>query len=93
MFKNVAGLCYASGQVNLTPLVSPPEPLHSLVSGNGPDSKHFLTHTQQYNNCFQKTTFGAAKIIQENCMLTSKIQGQTIDIIINILDSYTSYFP
>ena len=41
-FKNEAdGLCCASGQVKLTPLVPPPEPLHSLVSGNWPDSKYF----------------------------------------------------
>lgn len=38
MFKNEAlGLCGANGKVKLTP----PEPLHSLVSGNGPDSRHF----------------------------------------------------
>ena len=42
-FKNEAdGLFYTSGQVKLTPLVLPPDPLHSLVSSNGPDSKHFL---------------------------------------------------
>jgi len=41
-FKNEAdGLCCVSGQDKLTPLVPPPEPLHSLVSGNGPDSKYF----------------------------------------------------
>ena len=39
-FKNEAdGLCCPSDQVKLTPLVQPPEPLHSLVSG--PDSKYF----------------------------------------------------
>ena len=44
-FKNEGdGLCCASGQIKLTPLVPPPESLHSLVSGNGPDAKHFLTH-------------------------------------------------
>jgi len=38
-FKNeTLGLCSASGQVKLTPLVPPPEPILSLVSGNGPDS-------------------------------------------------------
>lgn len=73
-FKHEAsGLCCASGQVKLTPLVPPPEPLHSLVSGNGPD---FLTHIQQYNDCFQMTSFGATKVIQENFMPTFKIQGQ-----------------
>ena len=40
--KNEAdGLCCGSSQVKLTPLVPPPEPLLSLVSGNGPDTKHF----------------------------------------------------
>jgi len=44
-FKNEAlGLCRASDRVKLTPLVPLPEPLHSLVSGNGPDSEHFLKH-------------------------------------------------
>ena len=76
-FKNEAdGLCCASGQVKLTPLVPPQEPLHSLVSGIGPDSKHFLTHIQQYNNCFQMTSFGAKKVIQENFIPTFKLQGQ-----------------
>jgi hypothetical protein len=35
-----------------------------------------LTHIQQYNNCFQMTSFGATKFIQENVMPTFKIQGQ-----------------
>jgi len=64
-FKNEApGLCCTSGQVQLTPLVPPPEPLHSLVSKNGLDSKYFSTHIQQYNNCFQLTSFGAIKIFK-----------------------------
>lgn len=73
-FKNEGpGLCCASGQVKLTPLVPPPEPLHSLVSGNRPDSNHFLTHIQQYNNCFQMTSFGATKVIRDNFMPTFKV--------------------
>lgn len=73
-FKNEApGLCCASGQVKLTPLVPPPEPLHSLVSGIGPDSNHFLTQIQQYNNCFQMTSFGATKVIRDNFMPTFKV--------------------
>jgi len=60
-------------QVKLTPLVLPPEPLHSLVSGNGPDSKYFLNHIQQYNNFFQMTSFEATKAIRENFMLTFKV--------------------
>jgi hypothetical protein len=76
-FKNEAdGLCCSSGQVKLTPLIPPPEPLHSLVSSNGPDSKYFLTHIQEFNNCFLMTSFGATKVIQETFMPTFKIQGQ-----------------
>ncbi|XP_018792467.1 PREDICTED: uncharacterized protein LOC108971093 [Bactrocera latifrons] len=76
-FKNkVPGLCCASGQVKLTPLVPSPEPLHSLVSGNGPDSDHILTHIQQYNNCFQMTSFGATKVIRDNFMPTFKTPCQ-----------------
>ena len=71
MFKDEAdGLCCASVQVKLTPLVPAPETLHSLVAGIGQDSKHFLTHIQQYNNCFQMASFGASKVIQENFMPT-----------------------
>lgn len=73
-FKNeTPGLCCANGQVKLTPLVPPPEPLHSLLSGNGSDSKHFLTNIQQYNNCFQMTSFGATKVIRDNFMPTFKV--------------------
>jgi hypothetical protein len=76
-FKNEAdGLCCTSGQVKLTPLVPPPEPLHSLVSSDGPDSKYLLTHIQEYNNCIQMTSFGATKVIQENFMPSFKIPGQ-----------------
>ena len=76
-FKNEAdGLCCASGQVKLTPLAPPLEPLLSLVSGNGPDYKYFSTHILVYNNCFPMMSFGATKVIQENFMPSSKIQGQ-----------------
>ena len=76
-FKNeVDGLCCVSGHVKLTPLVPPPEPLPSLFSSNGPDSKHFLTRIQQHNNCFQMTSFGATKVIEENVMPTFNIHGQ-----------------
>ena len=83
-FKNEAdGLCCASGQFKLMPLLPPPEPLHSLVSGNGPDSRYFLAHIQEYNNCFPMTSFGAIKVIQENLMPTFKIQGQIYHIYIH----------
>ncbi|XP_076258517.1 uncharacterized protein LOC143195346 isoform X2 [Rhynchophorus ferrugineus] len=76
-YKNDAnGLCCANGKVKLIQLDPPPEPLYSLVSGIGTDSIHFLTHIQQYNNCFQMTSFGATNAVRENFMPTFKIQGQ-----------------
>jgi hypothetical protein len=50
MFKNeIPGSCCASGKVKLTPSVPPSEPLHLFVTGNGTDSKHFLTYIQQHD--------------------------------------------
>ncbi|XP_044572041.1 uncharacterized protein LOC116655397 [Drosophila ananassae] len=70
------GLCCAEGKVKLPQLVPPPDPLRSLVSGIGNDSKHFLTNIQKYNNCVQMPSFGATHIIQANFMPTFKNQGQ-----------------
>ena len=56
-----SGLCCLNDKVKLPLLTSPPEP---LLSGETPESRHFLENTQQYNDCFQITSFGA-NIIQE----------------------------
>ncbi|XP_022165050.1 uncharacterized protein LOC111030043 [Myzus persicae] len=65
------GLCCANGKVKLIPLDPPPEQLYSLVSGIGTDSIHFLTNIQQYNNCFQMTSFGATNVVPENYLMLS----------------------
>lgn len=67
------GLCCADGKVKLPQLVPPPDPLRSLVSGMGNDSKHFLANIKKYNNCFQMTSFGATHIVQDNFMPTFKV--------------------
>lgn len=73
-YKNEAnGLCCANGKVKLIPLLPPPEPLYSLVLGIGTDSIHFLKNIQQYNDCFQMTSFGATKVVRENFMPTFKV--------------------
>ncbi|XP_049823424.1 uncharacterized protein LOC126265582 isoform X2 [Aethina tumida] len=46
------------------------------ANGIGTDSIHFLKNIQQYNNCFQMTSFGATNVVRENFMPTFKIQGQ-----------------
>lgn len=71
--KETSGLCCANGKVKLTPLVPPPEPLRSLVSGAVADSSHFLTHIQKYNNCFQMTSLGATYVVRDNFMPTFKV--------------------
>lgn len=76
-FKNeTQGLCCANGKVNLPVLSVPPEPLLTLISGTTPQSKHFLSNIQKYNNSFQMTSFGATNIITDNFMPTFKVQGQ-----------------
>lgn len=62
------GMCCANGQVKLPVLNPPPEPLRSLVSGLTPESNHFLSKIQQYNSCFQMTSFGASNIIRDGFM-------------------------
>ena len=42
------GLCCVGGKVKLPQLVPPPDPLQSLVSGMGSDSKHFLANIKKY---------------------------------------------
>ncbi|XP_039969003.1 uncharacterized protein LOC120780825 [Bactrocera tryoni] len=71
-----AGMCCSSGKVKLPALEPPPEPLHSLLTGESPTSKHFLQNIQAYNSCFQMTSFGATKIIRDSFMPTFKIKGQ-----------------
>ncbi|XP_018787196.1 PREDICTED: uncharacterized protein LOC108967951 [Bactrocera latifrons] len=79
MFREeTAGMCCSSGKVKLPALEPPPEPLHSLLTGESPTSKHFFQNIQAYNSCFQMNamlSFGATKIIRDPFM-TFKIQGQ-----------------
>jgi len=39
------GLCCLNGKVKLPLLTPPPEPLHSLLRGDTPESRHFLANT------------------------------------------------
>ncbi|KAE9525651.1 hypothetical protein AGLY_014178 [Aphis glycines] len=71
-----AGVCCANGKVKLPAFESPPNPLHSLIFGTSPTSKHFLSNNQEYNTSFQITSFGATKVIRDSFMPTFKIQGQ-----------------
>ena len=72
-----AGMCCSGGKVRLQPLELPPEPLESLMTGETTRSKEFLQNIRRYNSCFQMTSFGATREVQEpGFMPTFKVQGQ-----------------
>ena len=77
-----AGMCCASGKVQLQEIETPPEPLTSLLFGTDPDSKLFLKSIRTFNSCFQMTSFGATEIVQNTAAngqqfnSTFKIKGQ-----------------
>lgn len=76
-FKNEPpGLCCSSGEIILTPVIDPPEPLQSLFIPCSL-SKHFLENIRKCNACFQMTSFGASRIINDDgYMPTFKVMGQ-----------------
>ncbi|VVC45421.1 Hypothetical protein CINCED_3A022633 [Cinara cedri] len=75
-----AGFCCTSGKVVLPPLNLTPDPLKALLAGAKSQSKLFLRKIHKFNSCFQMTSFGATKIVQNadgrNFQSTFKIQGQ-----------------
>ncbi|XP_044575237.1 uncharacterized protein LOC123259041 [Cotesia glomerata] len=82
-FKNEpAGMCCASGKVQLPEIETPPEPLNGLLIGTDPDSNVFLKSIRRFNSCFQMTSFGATEIVRntnangQQFNSTFKIRGQ-----------------
>ncbi|GIY11788.1 helitron_like_N domain-containing protein [Caerostris extrusa] len=66
-FKNKpAGLCCASGKVQLSEIEIAPEPSHGLLIGTDPDSSLFLKSIRTFNSCFQTTSLGATEIVPNN---------------------------
>ena len=53
------GTCCYGGKVALPLLQPPPEPLHTLYTGNTADAKHFRSHARAYNSAFQLASTGA----------------------------------
>ncbi|XP_050064993.1 uncharacterized protein LOC126553922 [Aphis gossypii] len=82
-FKNEpAGMCCASGKVQLPEIETSPEPLIGLFIGTDPDSNEFLKSIRRFNSCFQMTSFGATEIVRntnangQQFNSTFKIRGQ-----------------
>lgn len=77
-----AGMCCASGKVQLPEIETPPEPLNGLLIGTDPDSNLFLKSIRTFNSCFKMTSFGATEIVKNNAAngqqfnSTFKIKGQ-----------------
>lgn len=70
------GMCCSAGKIRLDPILEPPEPLKSLLTGEHPLSKHFLDSIRAYNSAFQMTSFGAKQVPEPGYMPTFKVQGQ-----------------
>ena len=48
-------MCCKGGKIKLSSLQVPPPELFSYMSGETPESKHFLQSIRRYNACFQMT--------------------------------------
>lgn len=70
------GMCCLQGKVKLEEILPPPEPLHSLLTGDHPKSKQFMRNIRRYNNAFQMTSFKSKQVVERGFMPTFKIQGQ-----------------
>lgn len=81
------GLCCSNGKVHLPLIKELPEPLHSLLTSEHPESEHFLVNIRKYNGCFQMTSFGAKEIKEGNFTPTFKVQGQVYHRIGSLLSS------
>ncbi|GBP05743.1 ATP-dependent DNA helicase PIF1 [Eumeta japonica] len=70
------GMCCLQGKVKLEEILPPPEPLHSLLTGDHQKSKQFMRNIRRYNNAFQMTSFKSKQVVERGFMPTFKIQGQ-----------------
>ncbi|GFS77942.1 ATP-dependent DNA helicase, partial [Nephila pilipes] len=59
--KEPAGMCCASGKVQLPEIETPPEPLNGLLIGTDPDSNVFLKSIRTFNSCFQRSNRKSSK--------------------------------
>ncbi|KAL4091277.1 hypothetical protein QTP88_025990 [Uroleucon formosanum] len=84
------GICCSNGKVVLPLIETLPEPLHSLLLNNHPESKHFLTNIRKYNGYFQMTSFGTKTVNVGGFTPTFKIQGQVYHRIGSVLPSYAN---
>ncbi|VVC43812.1 OTU domain [Cinara cedri] len=83
-FKEEASkMCFSAGKVQLQPFLPLPEPLYSLNMRFHFDQKHFMDRIRKYN-CFQMTSFGMKKIIEDGFLPIFKVKGQVYHLISNL---------
>lgn len=70
------GFCCLQGKIKINMISTPPEPLHSLLTGEHPKSKIFLKNIRLYNSAFQMTSFMSTQVVERGFMPTFKVQGQ-----------------
>ena len=71
----------AGGKVKLPTFEPLPDTLHSLIMVFHPEQLHFMDGIRKYNNCFQMTSFGAKKIMEDGFKHTFKVQGQVYHLV------------
>ncbi|GBO17926.1 hypothetical protein AVEN_235696-1 [Araneus ventricosus] len=73
-----SGLCCSIGKASLPELPQLPEILKSLMEGNHPKSKEFLSMIHKYKSSFQMTSFGTSLPMLDSTGFrpTFRIQGQ-----------------
>lgn len=49
--EKLMATCDFNGKVYLPPLIEPPEPLLTYVTGTTKESKRFPQHVRKYNSC------------------------------------------
>ena len=83
--KEPNGICCSGGKVRIENFHEPPDIIKALLSGEHPQSKHFLDNVRSYNSAFQMTSFGAKQITEGPFMPTFKVQGQVYHLIGSLL--------
>nr|XP_032818230.1 uncharacterized protein LOC116947003 [Petromyzon marinus]XP_032818231.1 uncharacterized protein LOC116947003 [Petromyzon marinus]XP_032818233.1 uncharacterized protein LOC116947003 [Petromyzon marinus]XP_032818234.1 uncharacterized protein LOC116947003 [Petromyzon marinus]XP_032818235.1 uncharacterized protein LOC116947003 [Petromyzon marinus]XP_032818236.1 uncharacterized protein LOC116947003 [Petromyzon marinus] len=74
------GMCCSDGKVKLGLVQMPPEPLKSLVLGQTPESKHFLTNIRKYKGCLCGCVCFNLAISMLNSMLITLSRGASADV-------------
>ncbi|KAJ8974952.1 hypothetical protein NQ317_016474 [Molorchus minor] len=60
--RETPGICFMNGKIRLAPLESPSLEFLHYMTGETPESKHFLQNIKAYNAYFQMISFGVTSI-------------------------------